>query len=441
VAFALLPTWLIAQANPDWRLIGCALALETVTLSLCAIYFVGGQSYVRHFAMSICLILTAVPWPDALEEAAIHGLTRASTAVTVAALNLFQIQAVQYGNLVELKSGLVGIDEACSGIQSLQAALMMSVFLGELYRTSVLRRCLLVLGGALIAFQSNAGRTFLLTAVAGKKGFDAMANWHDPAGYAVVLVCFLLIWGFARIISGPLPLAKPAAAATLSPLPRGLIGGLAGWLLLTFVGTEIWYWSHETTETIHWSIAWPIQEQGFAEIPISKPEAEALLFDEGSGAAWTNGDGSHWIAYFFRWARGPSRSRIMARSHRPENCFPGAGYKLCGDRGMITVSVKSLLIPFHALEFEVGRNKEYVFFCLWEEGLESSERPRIEYGWTQLARLRSVLLGQRNLAQQTLEIVISGYDSPEKAEAAFHREIVKLIEVKTNGLVAYASTR
>jgi hypothetical protein len=34
-----------------------------------------------------------------------------------------------------------------------------------------------------------------------------------------------------------------------------------------------------------------------------------------------------------------------------------------------------------------------------------------------------------------------GDDSPEKAEAAFRREIVKLIEVKTNGLVDHASTR
>jgi hypothetical protein len=32
-------------------------------------------------------------------------------------------------------------------------------------------------------------------------------------------------------------------------------------------------------------------------------------------------------------------------------------------------------------------------------------------------------------------------NSPEKAEAAFHREIVKLVEVKTNGLVDHATTR
>jgi hypothetical protein len=67
--------------------------------------------------------------------------------------------------------------------------------------------------------------------------------------------------------------------------------------------------------------------------------------------------------------------------------------------------------------------------------------PRLQMPWSRLSRLRSVLLGQRNLGQRTLEIVISGYDSHQKAEAAFRREMVKLIEVKTNGLVAYASNR
>ena len=40
-AFALLPTWVVEQPNPDWRLLSWLLTLEIVTLSLCAIYFVG----------------------------------------------------------------------------------------------------------------------------------------------------------------------------------------------------------------------------------------------------------------------------------------------------------------------------------------------------------------------------------------------------------------
>ena len=174
--------------------------------------------------------------------------------------------------------------------------------------------------------------------------------------------------------------------------------------------------------------------QAFADIPISKPEAESLLFDEGRGAEWTNEDGSHWVAYFFRCGQGPLSVSDSSACHRPENCFPGAGYKPCGDHGIITVQVKAL-DSFPCIGFREGDNKEYVFFCLWEEGAKSSERPRIEDKWSRLAKLRSVLLGQRNLGQQTLEIVITGYGSPKQAEAAFRREIVRLIEKEPNKLI------
>ncbi|MBV9275582.1 MAG: exosortase/archaeosortase family protein, partial [Verrucomicrobia bacterium] len=161
-----LPTWVIGQANPDWRLIAWLLAGETVSLSLCAIYFAGGASWLKHFGFSVCLILAAVPWPTLVEDSVTQELTKVSTALTVGLLNLFQIHAVQHGNLIQLNSGLIGVDEACSGIRSLQAALMLSLFLGGLYRASVFRRGALLIGGAVIAFLCNSARTLLLTAVA-----------------------------------------------------------------------------------------------------------------------------------------------------------------------------------------------------------------------------------------------------------------------------------
>jgi exosortase len=390
--FALLPTWVIGQANSDWRLISWFLAGETVALSLCAIYFVGGTPWLRHFGFSICLILTAVPWLTFMEKASVRGLTEASTAITVALLNLFQIPASQHGNVVELTTGLVGIDEACSGIRSLQAAIMISLFLGELYRTSVLKRSVLVLGGAMIAFGCNAVRAASLATVGAKMGIEAIANWHDPLGYAILAASFLLIWGVARLISGPLPVPTPVV-------------------------------------------------QSVPDIPISKAEADLLAFDEGRGAAWVNEDGTRWAAYFFRWAQGPGWSRILARAHRPEECFPGAGYKLCADHGLINVQARGVSIPFHAMDFDDGINKEYVFFCLWEGGFNNSQSYQVPEKWSQLLRLQSVLEGQRGLAQQTLEIVLSGYDSPEAAEAAFRREITTLIDARPNGLIANVSRR
>jgi exosortase len=426
---ALLPTWLIAQPNPDWRLISWLLAFEVVALSLCLIYFAGGRPWLSHFAFSVCFILASVPWLAAVEDSVTQGLMGAVTALTVAALNLFHIWAVQHGQLVEVKTGLVGIDEACSGIRSLQATLMLSLFFGELHRATVLRRIALVLCGALIAFLCNIGRTLSLVTVAAKDGLDAMRNWHDPLGFLVLAICFLCVWLLARLVSGPVPKIAPAsdASAPTSILKKCSLG-LGAWLLFTVVATELWYRSHETKENLRWSFVWPVQKKEFAEVSFSKADADALGFDQARGASWADDDGSRWIAYFFNWGEGSPYSRIHARMHRPENCLPAAGYKLLEDRGTITVKAKDLLIGFHNLNFEYGGQELYVFFCLWEGRPEKSKRAGVDNEWERLFRLESVVRGERNLAQQVLEVIISGYDTPEKAEAALRREIGALIE-------------
>jgi exosortase len=440
-AFGLLPTWLIVQANPDWRVVAWLLGGQAVALSLCVIYWSGGRAWLRHFAFSICLILAAVPWPTFLESAVVQALTHLSTWVTVTALNLMRIAAVQHGNVIELQTGWVALDEACSGIRSLQAVLMLTLFLGELCGTSFQRRYGLVVIGAIIAFVSNSVRTICLAIVAAKQGSESVATWHDPIGYTLMAACFLGVLAAARIIAGPLPTPPPASKTRPVDYPYRLLVGLGGWILFVFAGTELWYRAHTPTQTTKWSVSWPVHKAEFAEIPITKSEADALLFNQGRGASWTNGDGSRWVAYFFRWVKGPGWSRILARGHRPEVCFPAGGYTACGDHGMINVQAKGLSIPFHALDFQDGEGKEYVFFCVWEDGLKSQEPPRSQDKWSQLTRLRSVLLGERGLAQQTLEIVISGYENQAEAETAFRREIATLIEIGSDNLVAAASHR
>jgi exosortase len=427
--FALLPTWLVEQPNPDWRLISWLLAFEIVALSLCAIYFVGGKSWLRHFAFSIGFILVSVPWPGAVEDFVIHALTQAATVVTVASLNLFHFSAVQHGNVIELKTGLVGVDEACSGVRSLQATLMVSLFLGELYRASRSRRIVIVLCGALIAFLCNVGRTFFLTAVAAKDGVEAISNWHDPLGVAILAICLLLVWGLVRLISGPLPKLVPSKGPPLIPFfSWRLASGLGAWVLFTLVGVEVWYQLHETKDKSRWSFIWPVYKKDFFDVTIPKLEADALACDQGRAAKWVNDDGSRWMTFFFTWAEGPTRSRILARMHRPENCLPAAGYKLREDRGTITIKAKDLLIPFHDLDFEYAGDHVYVFFCLWEDRAKQLERPRIRDDWNQLAKLESVLLGERNLGQQVLEIVVFGYNKPEEAEGALRRDVEAMIQ-------------
>jgi exosortase len=423
-AFALLPTWLVEQPNPDWRVLSWLLTLEIVILSLCAIYFVGGKSWLKHFGFSVCFILSSIPWPRAVENFIIQGLTQAATLITVTSLNLFHIWALQHGNLIEVKTGLLGIDEACSGIRSLEATLMVSLFLGELYRATWQRRVFLVLSGVLIAFFCNVGRAFLLCCVAAKNGTEAISKWHDPAGFTILSICFFALWGLTHFISGTPARLEPSKGFAPRRFPRGLVIALGAWLLVTVLGAEIWYRAHETGKTFHWSFEFPTAKDRFSDVPI--PDT---LGDTRRGASWTESDGSRWTALFFTWTAGPPSSRILARMHRPEICMPTAGYKLRAERD-ITIKAKDLIIPFHALDFDYDGRPVYIFFCLWQDRLKSGEQLRIPDHWdARLVGLESVVLGERNLGQQTLEIVISGYATSQEAEGALRRQIENLIRI------------
>ena len=128
------PTRLVEEANPEWRLVSWALAIEVVGLTLLVVYLVLGVEWLKRLAFPIAYFLVAVPWPTILEMPVIQGLTRADAGITVELLGWLGVPAMPHGNVIEVATGEVGIDEACSGIRSFQATLMISLFLGEFYR-------------------------------------------------------------------------------------------------------------------------------------------------------------------------------------------------------------------------------------------------------------------------------------------------------------------
>ncbi len=211
------PTRLIEEANPGWRLVSWALALEVIGLTLLFIRLALGASplmpEVRSqkseagnqtsvlcppfsvFVFPVCFFLVAVPWPSLVEQPLIQGLTRLDTSITTELLGWFGIAAMPHGNVIELATGVVGIDEACSGIRSFQATLMISLFLGELYQLSVLGRSALCFAGFALSFLFNLVRMSLVVWVAARKGQAAFASWHDPAGVTILVACFCCLWG------------------------------------------------------------------------------------------------------------------------------------------------------------------------------------------------------------------------------------------------------
>ena len=73
----------------------------------------------------------AVPWPSALEQGLIQWLTRLNVSATIDVLGLVEIPAIPHGNVIEVGTGAIGIDEACSGVRSFPDMLMISLFFGD----------------------------------------------------------------------------------------------------------------------------------------------------------------------------------------------------------------------------------------------------------------------------------------------------------------------
>jgi exosortase len=517
-AFLYLPTRFLHEANPIWRLTSLLWTLEVIAITL---LFLWSSSLVisspvvslssspvvppsrspvvsspcspvvslsvvpwsvvswsRSLVFPVCFFLVAVPWPSGLENLLTQSLMRLNASTAVELLGLFWIPAVQHGNVIEVSAGAVGIDEACSGIRSLQATLMISLFLGELYALSASRRALCVVAGFALAFAFNLGRTLLLTRVAAAKGIGAVAAWHDPAGITILVACFLALWLIARalqkpdisrswsivsspwsvvsrpvvrspivrspVVSNPVVsshvvrdpvVSSPVVSSPRSPVvPLSVVSwSLFAWLLLVETGTELWYRSHEqvTAGSVEWSVHRPDQSSAYTEVEIPTGISGQLRYDEGTQRRWLDGSGNSWVLYYFRWFPAHSlQKRVaiqLAKTHGPETCLPVVGIKESARLGIITVPVAGMEVAMQHYVFNADGNSLQVFHGIYEDPAGSSTLANRRKDFR--SRIAAALAGSRNYGQRFFEVAVVGYERPEEAKAALAGELEKLITV------------
>src|SRR5213082_1859775 len=430
-AALLFPIRFVAEANPDWRLLSWVLAIVVVTISLSFVYLSGGRAWLRHFAFPILFFLVAVPWPVRIEQIVIQDLMRIVTAINVTFLQLAGVPALQHGNVIEVGTGFIGIEEACSGVRSLQATLMVSLFLGELYYFNWSRRLILIVIGALLAFVCNVIRTAILVWMGTTKGTKSIEAWHDPAGLTILMVCLFGLW-IASLIMQRRGNISPIARSIDNQRARiqlnwSLLGALAIWLLLVELGVQIWYRSHHTLIRSRWVVRWPESESHYKQVPVA-PAAETLLrYNEGGGAAWEGPDGRQWMMYFFRWLPGRTAARFV-KIHRPDICLPASGRTMERDNGLRMLAVNGVTLPVRSYRFDDRGVPLHVFYCYWDARTSYENAAAAESeDWSARGRLRAALQGRREIGAQMLELAVWGYQDDGEASEALARELSQVI--------------
>ncbi len=418
----------IREANLDWRLVQWGLVGVAIAASLVCFWQMGGWPWVRHFTFPLLFFLIAVPIPRNLEEACMDRLMMNNTNLSVELLNWIGIDAMAQGNLIQLSTGTLGVDEACSGIRSLQSTLMLSLFLGEIFALSRLRRMILLAAGLGWALVSNVGRTSFLGAVSARDGLAAVDRWHDTAGFSVLALCAVavtatawilhrtsaqrdLLFAHSRVLDG-----FALIAARLRPAAAFAGVGLA--LLVTGLGlTKAWfdYRGRFLTQVADWEFRLPTHRTAFRDAPIAPRTRTILRYDEGFSGMWTGDEKDRWHAFYFRWL--PERTVAQSmQMHDPRICLGRAGMELISELPPVTFERGNVSLVFDAYHFRDGAEELFVFNCLAEDVRSATGLRGALTTGSPRERIAAAVAGRRQAGQRRVELAV--WDARDASAAA-----------------------
>ncbi|HWM25009.1 MAG TPA: exosortase/archaeosortase family protein [Chthoniobacterales bacterium] len=428
ILLSLLPFRVIEEANPDWRLLGWAFALLVVSFTMVSLARAGGMAWVRHFAFAICFPLVAVPWPVRMENFVVQNLMRIVTYLAVEIAGWIGVGAYQVGNVIELRNGFVGVDDACSGVRTLQAGIMVALVLGELLRLRRRRRLALVLFGCAWVFACNVFRATALVIVTANSGLDSLARWHDSIGTLAMVAGLAGVLGLAWIwkTDPPSAVTQTETPARQSFLPGQLLE--LAWLVAVFGFTEVWYRSHERqlVERPPWHAQWPHGNETLRLLPVPETTRVILRCDDSSSAAWEDPRGVRWWSFFARWK--PERAGLqLVRSHSPEICLPAIGRTFRSEHSPATIQAGSISLDFRVYEFEEAGRPLFVFLSIQDDKGAASTPEGGAGEWNTRGRLRAAWRGQRNPGQRLLEIAVIGFEDYPRATEAAARTVNEIV--------------
>lgn len=428
----------LREANMQWRSMGWWLAGLAATATLLGFRQAGGARWLRHFIFPVLFFFTAVPLLRGIEENSMHWLMQRNATLSIEVLHWLGVDGHAKGNLIALPAGTLGVDEACSGIRSLQGTLMLTLFLGEILALSLPRRAALLLSGVFWALITNVLRTTALGWIAQRDGMHAMENWHDSAGYTVLAMCSALVGATAWFLhraSQPRPVpAAPIDLAAIARRFREIAAPCAvglGILLAGLVFTEVWFRIHEREDTPlpPWRFLLPNELATFQITPIAPRIRADLRFDEGYGGRWQDNAGLHWQALYFHWKPGRNAAQT-AGVHDPRACLAAVGMEEIATLPRLEITRGDLRLPVDAYHFRDGAQEVFVFNCLVEDVRRGEAQTRVREDNTISSRFVAALAGKRHRGQRRIEAAVWGARDAAAAEASFRRLIDARIQVE-----------
>lgn len=426
----------LVVSNADWRMVPAIAAGSGVTITLTAIFLWGGRPWLRHFAFPVVFFLVAVPWPRPQENAIMSWLMSHNTSLCVEALQWLGYAAEQRGNLIAIPGSLLGVEEACSGIRSLQSMIMVSLAIGEFFRLAPARRLVLFALGVGTALAGNAIRSLTLSVAACRNGSGAVDAIHDGTGLVVLAAASGVVLLAGRLMA-PKHSTSIVRQTSFAPTRLHAAAKITAVVLLllwtaSLVGGEAWFrWHEGKAETSEAGHGWTLSEFSAAEnareVPLAERTLDILLYpDVARSEQWRDDRRWQWQSFYFRWSAGPTSVQSALVVHDPRVCLGSAGFEFDRPLSPWTAEVRGFRIPFQRYLFLDRGRPVHVFHAVVEEdGTPTAGDATLNFNAK--TRLRNLLAGQRNQGLRVLEFAVRGPVNPVEAEAALQKWLEKRI--------------
>jgi len=433
--------WFLVESSPDWRPALWVLAAGALVSSLALIQGAGGWRWVAHLAFPFLFAIIAVPWPFTFELQLTLDLSTLAAHATTIILQALGIVADRQGNVIILANEVLGVEEACSGIRSLQSSIMAGLFMGELYALRFWWRAVLCITGILVAYLLNILRMLLLSLFANAGGAASVAQWHDPAGFAILLLTLGFLWVCCRALlrhpSAWQPEAAPSPLGNLGGTARGITPVAAGVifsLLLMISSVEAWYRHRETAivRAPGWTVPSAEPGSGVRDESLAENVQRQLQYDQGFQRNWTGEGGRRFHLIYLRWE--PSRKAAAGTTpHLPEICQAVLGRKVVSKSEEHVTDVHGIPIRYHIYEIEAGARKIHLLYVPNDDRAGDQLLPRYDIlnvsGMDQRwQRLRFALEGRRNTGQRSLQLALISEEDAASAQAILTQMLPTLIQ-------------
>jgi len=160
-----------------------------------------GTSFLRRIWFELGFLLFMIPLPYVIYYSLTFPMQLFATKVSIKALSLIGVPAVQQGNIIHLSGISLEVAEACSGIRSMISLLALGALFSYFSQRGPIKRSVLFLSTIPIAVFTNSARVFITAVLAFTIEAEVTEEpLHGLMGLSVFVMAFALMLIFNALL-------------------------------------------------------------------------------------------------------------------------------------------------------------------------------------------------------------------------------------------------